>query len=63
MDGLKPVPRIRERTMHDGGERISEVALLERLAQRDFLNVLWFGGNQCLAHGTGVNACGQDEQG
>ncbi len=36
MHGLQPVARVRQRAAHDGGERIGEVALLERLAQVDF---------------------------
>ena len=31
--GLEPVAHVGQRAVHDGGERIGEVALLERLAQ------------------------------
>jgi hypothetical protein len=50
MHRLQPVARVGERAVHDGGERVGEVALLERLAQRDFLHVAAVGGNQLLAH-------------
>ena len=32
VDRLEPVARVRQRAMHDGGQRIGEIALLERLA-------------------------------
>ena len=32
MHGLEPVARIRQRPVHDRGERVSEIALLKRLA-------------------------------
>ncbi len=47
--GLQPVARVRQRPVHDGGERVGEVALFERLAQRDFLRAGRF-RNQLLAH-------------
>ena len=40
--GLEPVARIRQRAMHDGRERIGEIALLQRVAQRDLLDVAAF---------------------
>ncbi len=48
---LQPVPHIRQRPVHDGGERIGKVALLERVAQPDRLDLLGPGwrGN-LLAH-------------
>ena len=51
MHRFEAVARIRQSAMHDGGERISEVALLERLAQRDLLHVAGIGGNHFLVHG------------
>src|SRR5437016_3345710 len=48
---LETVARIGQRPVHDGGERIGEIALLECLAQRDFLRLRRLGGNQLLAHG------------
>ena len=36
---LEAVARVRQRAMHDGGERVGEIALLERIAQRDLLDV------------------------
>ena len=47
---LQPVARIGERAVHDGGERIGEVALFQRFLQPDLLDVAPFGGNQLLAH-------------
>jgi len=35
MHRLQPVARVGERAVHDGGERIGEIALLERIAQVD----------------------------
>ena len=35
MHGLQPVARVGKRAAHDGGERIGEIALLERVAQID----------------------------
>ena len=51
MHRLEPVARVRERAVHDGGERVGEIALLQRLAQRDLLHFPWRGGNQFLIHG------------
>ncbi len=42
---LQPVARIRQRPVHDGGERVGEIALFQRLAQRDRLDVRRFGRN------------------
>ncbi len=50
MHGLEPVARVRQRAMHDGGERVSEIALLERFAQRDLLHAVRFGGSYFLVH-------------
>jgi hypothetical protein len=47
---LETVARIRERTVHDGRERVREIALLQRLAERDFLHLAPFGGNHLFAH-------------
>ena len=49
--GLEAVPRIRQRAMHDCGQRVGEIALLQRLAQRDVLNRARLGGNHLLRHG------------
>ena len=38
MDGLQPVARIGQRALGDGGERIGEIALVQRLAQFDDLD-------------------------
>ena len=51
MHRLEPVARVRQRAVHDGGERVGEIALLQRLAQRDLLHFPWRGGNQFLIHG------------
>ena len=55
---LQAVARIRQCAMHDRGERIGEIALLERLAECDLLNVHWLRWNQSLAHGTGLTLPG-----
>ena len=52
--GLEPVARIRQRAVHDGGQRIGEVALFQRLAQRDRLDVRRFRRNQPFAHAGSV---------
>ena len=65
MDRLEAVARIRQRAMHDGGQRIGEIALLERLAQRDFLHIAARRGNQLLAHAAWLareTAVNKDEQ-
>jgi hypothetical protein len=36
--------------MHDGGERVGELALFERLPQCDLLNLAPLRGNQLFAH-------------
>ena len=38
MHRLQPVAHVGQRAVHDGGERISEVALFQRLAQIDGLD-------------------------
>ena len=50
MHRLQPVARIGQRAVHDGGQRVGEIALLQRLAQRDFLHLAPFGGNHLFAH-------------
>ncbi len=52
MHGFEPVARVGQRAVHDGGQRVGEIALLERLAQRDFLHALGIGGNHFLVHGS-----------
>ena len=56
MHRLQPVAGIRERTMHDGGERVGEITFFQRLAQRNLVNLGRFRRNQCFAHGLGLNA-------
>ena len=64
MHGFKPVARVWQRPAHDGGERIGEIALLERLAQVD---VDWdgrrsWGRRNRLGHGCGLTrrlSCGK----
>ena len=50
MNRFKAVARIRQRAVHDGGERVSEITLFQRLAEPDFLNVGRLGGNQLFTH-------------
>ena len=63
MHRLQPVARIRQRAMHDGGERIGEIALLERFAQRDFLHLAPLGGNQLFAHDVSLLLAGAMNKG
>ena len=52
MDRLEAVARIRQRAVHDGGERVGEIALFQRLAQRNVLHVARvFRGNHFGCHG------------
>ncbi len=48
--GLEAVARVRQRAVHDGGERVGEVALFQRLAQRDLFHLAFVGGNQSFTH-------------
>ena len=50
MHRLQPVAGIRQRPVHNGRERVSEIALLERIAQHHLINLGRFGRNQCLTH-------------
>src|SRR6202040_1828249 len=52
MDRLEAIARIRERAVHDGGERVSEITLFKRLAQRDLVYRTRLGGNHLLIHGS-----------
>src|SRR4051794_20454397 len=48
---LETVACIRQRAVHDCRERVCEVALLERVAQRNLFRAVSWRGNQLLAHG------------
>jgi hypothetical protein len=52
MDGFQAVAGVRQRPVHDGGERVGEVALLQSLAQRDGFHALARRRLDRLAHGT-----------
>ena len=52
MHGLEAVARIGQRATRDGRERVCEIALLERVPQRNLFDVAVGGGNQLLAHGS-----------
>ena len=39
VDRLQPVARIRQRPVHDGGERVGEIALLQRILEIDVLDL------------------------
>src|SRR5262249_19107404 len=41
--------------MHDGGERIGEITFLQRIAQRNLVDLLRFGRNHCFSHGPPLN--------
>jgi hypothetical protein len=47
---LEAVARVRQRATGDGGERVLKVPLLQRLAQRDLLDLAVARGNQLSAH-------------
>ena len=49
MYGLEAVARVWQRSARDGGERILEIALFERVTQRDLLHVGRI-GNECASH-------------
>ncbi len=55
MDRLQPVAHVRQRAVHDRGEGVGEVALFERLAEVDRLDIAAGppGGIRCLAMGVG----------
>jgi hypothetical protein len=57
MDGFQAVPRVRKRAVHDGRERISEITLFKRLAQRDLVHRTRLGGNRLLIHGSPALRC------
>ena len=42
--------RIRQRPVHDRRKRVSEIALLQRIAQRDLLHIAGRRGNQLFTH-------------
>jgi hypothetical protein len=48
---LQPIARIRKRAIHDRGEGVGEIALFQRLAQSDLLDLAFFRGNQSFSHG------------
>ena len=39
VDRLQPVARVRQRPVHDGGERVGEIALLQRVLEIDVLDL------------------------
>ncbi len=53
---LQAIARIGQRAMHDGGERIGEIALFQRVAQRNLVNLGRFRRNQCFSHEIGLIA-------
>ena len=61
---FQPVAGVGKRPVHDGGQRIGEIALLQRIAQLDLLDVRRFRGNQSFTHariGTAFESTGQAE--
>ncbi len=48
---LQAVARVGQRPVHDGRQRVGEVALLERLAQRHVFDLALLGGNHFSSHG------------
>ncbi len=60
MHRLQPVAGVRQGAMHDGGEGISEIALLERIAQHDLVNFGRFFRRQLsFSHGEALNPDGE----
>ena len=61
---LQPVARIRQRAVHDGRQRIGEIALFQRIAQRDLLDrtARRRRRNQLFAHGPLITAAKRPEQ-
>ena len=53
---LEPVARIRQGAPRDGGERVLEIALLERVPQRNLFDLAVARTNQLLAHEPRVTA-------
>ena len=51
---LQPIAEVGQRPVGDGGKRISEVALLQSLAQVDGLDIAAAGRNQVLCHAPGL---------
>ncbi len=49
--GFEAVARVGQRAVHDGGKRVGEIALFQRRAQRDLLDLALLGGNQSFVHG------------
>jgi hypothetical protein len=48
---LEAVARIRQRPAGNGGERVLQIALFQRVAQRNVFHFAVAGGNQFCAHG------------
>ena len=58
MDRLQPVAHVGQRAVHDGRQRIGEIALLQRLLQVDRLDVVAAAGgrrNEALSHACRVS--------
>jgi len=47
---LQSVARVRQRAAGDGGQRVLQIALFERLAQRDLFDAAGGWRNQLFAH-------------
>ena len=56
---LEAVAGVGQRAVHDGRERIGEIALFQRLAQLNLVNLRRFRRNQSFSHGEGLNFCGE----
>ncbi len=59
MHRLQPVAGVRQRTVHDGRERVLEIALLERVAQHDLVDFRRLRWNQSFSHGEELNVGGE----
>ena len=59
---LEAVARIRQRAIHDGRQGVGEIALLERLPQRNLFDRALVGGNQSFTHDVGVLRPADEQQ-
>ena len=55
VDRLQSIARIRQRPVHDRRKRVSEIALLQRIAQHDLVDFGRLRRNQCFSHGKGLD--------
>ena len=59
MHRLQAVAGVRQRAVHDGRERVSEIALFQRIAQHHLVDFRRLRRNQSFSHGEGLNFWGE----